>query len=155
MHHPMLRPRERSGPRRRWGQNFLVNTGAAAGIVAAFRPGPEDRVLEVGPGRGALTRLLLGRVGRLTAIEIDPDLVAALREQLAPMAPPGELRIVLGDILQLDLGDLLAGLGASSQRPARVIANLPYNIATAVILRFLLEDMHVSDLLVMVQREVA
>lgn len=138
--------------RRRWGQNFLVNQGAADAIVAAFRPGPDDLVLEIGPGKGVLTRRLLGRVRTLLAIEIDPDLAALLR---AETGDPPDLRIVQTDVLQADLRSLLTGLGASPGRRARVIANLPYNIATAVILKLLGERSLLSDLLVLVQREVA
>ena len=162
---------------RRWGQNFLVNAGAADRIIEAFRPGPSDLVLEVGPGRGVLTRRLAGRVRRLVAVEVDPDLAASLRADLAawaasPQAPPGTpagagrkgrgapegsgaLQIVEADVLDLDLGDLLRGLGATPRTPARMIANLPYNIATPLILRLLEQGPLVLDLLVMVQREVA
>jgi 16S rRNA (adenine1518-N6/adenine1519-N6)-dimethyltransferase len=150
----MLHPRH-GFKGRRWGQNFLVNQGAADSIVAAFRPAPEDLVLEVGPGEGALTARLIGRVGRIAAVEIDPDLAGDLRLRLAGAAGHSGLEIIDGDILRVDLPALFSSLGASPARPARVIANLPYNIATAVILRFLLERAPVRDLLVMVQREVA
>ena len=138
--------------RRRWGQNFLVNQGAADTIVAAFRPRPDDLVLEIGPGKGVLTRRLLGRVRALLAVEIDPDLVTLLRAETA--GAPG-LEIVAADVLEADLRALLLGLGAAPGRRARVIANLPYNIATAVILRLIGERALLRDLLVLVQREVA
>ncbi len=137
---------------RRWGQNFLVNQGAADTIVAAFRPRPDDLVLEIGPGRGVLTRRLLGRVRALLAVEIDPDLVTLLRAETG--GAPG-LEIVPADVLDTDLRALLLGLGAAPERRARVIANLPYNIATAVILRLIGERALLRDLLVLVQREVA
>jgi 16S rRNA (adenine1518-N6/adenine1519-N6)-dimethyltransferase len=140
---------------RRWGQNFLVNQGAADSIIAAFRPAAGDRVLEVGPGEGALTARLVGRVGRIAAVEVDPDLAEDLRRRLAGRAGTTGLEIIHDDILKADLRAILSSLGASPAAPARVIANLPYNIATAVILRFLLERAPVRDLLVMVQREVA
>ena len=73
---------DRFRPRRRWGQNFLINQGAADAIVAAFRPRPDDLVIEIGPGRGVLTHRLAGRVSRLAAIEIDPDLAVPLREDM-------------------------------------------------------------------------
>lgn len=142
-------------PRRRFGQNFLVNEGAIERIIAAFQPEPEDLVLEIGPGQGALTRRLAGRVGSLVAVEIDPRLVARLRDTLADGASPLRLTIVEGDIFAIDLAALLARSGAGSSRRARVIANLPYNIATGVIVRFLPERALVRDLLLMVQREVA
>ncbi len=140
---------------RRWGQNFLVNQGAADSIIAAFRPARDDLVLEVGPGEGALTARLAGRVARIAAVEIDPDLAEGLRRRLAETAETAGIEIINGDILRADLGAIVSSLGATPATPARVIANLPYNIATAVILRFLLERAPVRDLLVMVQREVA
>jgi 16S rRNA (adenine1518-N6/adenine1519-N6)-dimethyltransferase len=153
-------PRDAAGravhrPRRRFGQNFLVNPGAIDTIVRIFRPAPEDLVLEVGPGRGALTRRLAGRVARLAAIEIDPDLAAALRRDLETPGSEGRVRIVRGDVLRIDLEALLRDLGAGPGRPARAIANLPYNIASAVLLRLLSLRRLLSDLLLMVQREVA
>jgi 16S rRNA (adenine1518-N6/adenine1519-N6)-dimethyltransferase len=142
----------RTPAQRRWGQNFLVNQGAADTIVAGFRPRPEDLVLEIGPGQGVLTRRLAGRVGSLLAVEIDPDLAGALSENLGH---PPALRVVRADILKTDLRAALLGLGAGPERPARVIANLPYNIATAVILRLLGERALLRDALLLVQREVA
>ncbi len=143
-------PRLRS--RRRWGQNFLVNQGAADTIVTAFRPRPDDRVVEVGPGHGVLTRRLAGRVGTLVAVEVDPALVSVLRQELEGRQG---LEVLEGDVLEIDLGSLLRRIGAAPDEPARVIANLPYNIATAVILRLLEERAVLRDLLVLVQREVA
>jgi len=148
-------------PKRRWGQNFLVNDRAADHIVKAFAPLPGDLVLEIGPGRGALTRRLLGRVGRLAAVEIDPVLAGQLDERLN--TPPTSLsggpttavEIVAADVLEIDLENVLRRLGAAPGREARVLANLPYNIATAVILRLLEHGPLLRDLMVMVQREVA
>jgi len=151
----MVRRDQASKPRRAWGQHFLVNTGACETIVRAFRPQSDDRVLEIGPGRGALTRRLVGRVGRLLAIEVDPDLAAELRRELCQGADPGRLDLVEGDVLENDLDALLTRLGVDATHPGRVIANLPYNIATAVILCLLGMHGRIRDLLLMVQREVA
>lgn len=148
----MLKPPSRSGTRRRWGQNFLVDEGACEAILGAFRPGSADRVIEIGPGDGALTRRLIGRVARLRAVEVDPDLADRLERDL-DLA--GDEAIVRGDVLHLDLAALLETLGAAPDRPARVIANLPYNIATAIILKLLRDSHLLRDLLVMVQKEVA
>ena len=137
---------------RRWGQNFLVNQGAAESIILAFRPRPDDLVLEVGPGRGALTRRLAGRVARLVAVEIDPELASGLAGDLRSEPT---VEILAADVLQVDLRGLFGGMGATPARRARVIANLPYSIATAVILRLIEERALVADLLVLVQREVA
>jgi 16S rRNA (adenine1518-N6/adenine1519-N6)-dimethyltransferase len=140
--------------RRRWGQNFLVNRGAVEAILTAFHPLPTDRVMEIGPGKGALTELLIARVGRVLAIEVDSSLARSLRERLEPLPGYGHLEVIQADILEIELGDLLLRLGAA-EHPARLIANLPYNIATAVILRCLEQKALLSDLMVMVQREVA
>jgi 16S rRNA (adenine1518-N6/adenine1519-N6)-dimethyltransferase len=141
--------------RRRWGQNFLVNARAAEAIVRIFGPRSDDVVLEVGPGGGALTALLVGRARRIAAVEIDPRLAAALRARFAPESAAGTIAIIEGDILAMDLPSLLAGAGATPERRARVIGNLPFNIASAVILRLIEERRLIADLLVMVQREVA
>ena len=151
----MLKPSSRSRTRRRWGQNFLVDDSAAEAILTAFRPSMVDRVLEIGPGGGALTRRLIARVGWLRAVEVDPDLADRLERDLELAAAGPNAAIVRGDILTIDLPALRDDMGAANDRPARVIANLPYNIATAVILKLLSEGHPLSDLLVMVQQEVA
>ncbi len=141
-------------PRRRRGQNFLVNAGAIRSILEAFDPRPGDRVLEVGPGRGALTEPLVERVGRLVAVEVDRDLAVALAARLERHGRSGRLEIVAADVLDVGIVDLVRRLGPGG-RPARLIANLPYNIATAVLLDCLRSRRLLGDLLVMVQREVA
>jgi 16S rRNA (adenine1518-N6/adenine1519-N6)-dimethyltransferase len=151
----MRRAAESDRQRRRWGQNFLVNEGAADSMVRAFLPRPGDRVLEIGPGRGVLTRRLAGKVARIVAVEIDPALATSLAESLVPSLPPGALEVITGDVLAIDPGEWLDRLGATAERPGRVIANLPYNIATAVILGLVTLRPRLSDLMVMVQREVA
>src|SRR5262245_7767505 len=150
-----FRPDAGFRPRRSLGQNFLVDGAAIEAIVLAFGPRPHDRVLEIGPGQGALTRRLAGRVERLVAVEVDPMLAAGLRASVAPLFPPGSLEILEADILALPPATLLGALGATAARPARVLANLPYNIATAVILALLPLRPAIADLMVMVQREVA
>jgi 16S rRNA (adenine1518-N6/adenine1519-N6)-dimethyltransferase len=140
---------------RRWGQNFLVNEGAADAMVRAFLPRPGDRVLEIGPGRGVLTRRLAGRVARLVAVEIDPALASTLPGSLPPGLPAGAFEVIAGDVLAIDPVDLLDRLGATAAGPGRVIANLPYNIATAVVLRLVTLWPRLSDMMIMVQREVA
>ncbi len=145
---------ERFRPRRHWGQNFLINPGAIETIVSAFAPQQDDRVIEVGPGHGALTEAIVSRVGRLLAVEVDPALAGALEERLDRFRAGGQLEIVEGDVLALGLGPLLRRLDTTG-RPARLIGNLPYNIATEVILSGLRHAPMLADLHVMVQREVA
>ncbi|HEV8199326.1 MAG TPA: 16S rRNA (adenine(1518)-N(6)/adenine(1519)-N(6))-dimethyltransferase RsmA [Candidatus Polarisedimenticolia bacterium] len=138
-------------PKRRWGQNFLIDPGALAAIAAAFRPSPGDHVLEIGPGDGALTRRIAPRVAALLAVEVDPELAATLREEFET----ARVRILEGDVLSFEPERLLADAGAGPGHPVRILGNLPYNIATVIILRYLTRHDLVRDLMVMVQREVA
>jgi 16S rRNA (adenine1518-N6/adenine1519-N6)-dimethyltransferase len=131
---------------RRMGQNFLAEPAALAHILGAAQVGPQDAVLEVGPGLGVLTTELLRRAGRVVAVELDRRLAAWLRERLG-QAP--NFTLVEGDILQTDPGELLGG------QSYQVVANLPYAI-TSPVLRHLLEARPAPQrLVVMVQWEVA
>ena len=137
-------------PRKGLGQNFLVDRGALARIVAAADLSPEDTVLEVGPGVGHLTRLLSEAAGRVIAIELDPNLTNLLRRELADRP---NVEIIEGDILALDPAALTDA--RTTGRPYKVVANLPYYITSAA-LRHLLEAQPPPTLLVVtVQREVA
>lgn len=132
-------------PRKSLGQNFLTDRNILAKILAAAELQPTDQVLEVGPGRGALTELLAGRVKRLVAVEFDRDLAALLRERFS-----ADQSVVLHeqDILKVDFEALL---GAQQYK---VVANLPYNISTPVLFRFLEDRQRFSRLVVMLQKEV-
>ena len=134
--------------RKRFGQHFLEPAWVAK-LVAAIDPRPDESFLEIGPGRGALTAALAPRVARLVAVEIDRDLAAALPDRV-----PALVRVVEGDFLEIDLATLLAG----EPRPLRVAGNLPYNVATPILVR-LLEAADggrtLADATVMLQKEVA
>ena len=131
--------------RQRLGQHFLCDVGTARAIAAALAGEPK-RVLEIGPGRGALTRPLLERLGTVRCIELDDRLAAALPSLLGN--PPG-LEVRCGDALAEDL-DTLAGGG-----PWQVAGNLPYSVATPVVRRLLPRRDLFTRLVVMVQLEVA
>lgn len=133
-------------PRKALGQNFLTDRNIIAKILAAAAVGPEDAVLEIGPGRGALTELLSQRVGRLVAVEFDRDLAALLRERFADNR---QVLIHEQDVLKVDFAPLLG-----DQQRFKVVANLPYNISTPVLFRFLEERERFSRLVVMLQKEV-
>jgi len=128
--------------RKRFGQNFLTDTGVLARIVDAIAPEPGDRVVEIGPGLGALTRRLLDRVRQLDAIEIDRDLAARLANEF----PPERLRLHIGDALVFDF----AALGPR----LRVVGNLPYNISSPLLFRLAEHAPSIADVHVMLQREV-
>ena len=130
-------------PRKRFGQNFLQNHHVIESILQHFHPQPADKVVEIGPGLGALTKPLLGSLDVLTAIEIDTDLQTYLREM--PQAA-GKLSVIDADALTIDYsqwGDHL-----------RIIGNLPYNISTPLLLHMLHFAPHIDDMYFMLQKEV-
>jgi 16S rRNA (adenine1518-N6/adenine1519-N6)-dimethyltransferase len=132
-------------PKKGFGQNFLVDRSVLERIVAAVQLAPDDRVLEIGPGRGALTRLLAAQAGRLVAVELDRQLVPLLTAEFADMP---RVTVIEADILAVDLPALLNG------GSWKVAANLPYNISSQVLFRFLEFRQSFSRLVVMLQREV-
>jgi 16S rRNA (adenine1518-N6/adenine1519-N6)-dimethyltransferase len=129
-------------PRRRFGQNFLVDRHYIERIVAAIDPRPGENIVEIGPGLAALTALLIERAGSIAAIEIDRDLAARLRERFASPA----LRLAEADALEFDFGSLGGDL--------RVVGNLPYNISSPLLFRLADHAQHLRDAHVMLQREV-
>src|SRR5215210_6509369 len=130
-------------PRRGLSQSFLTDVGVTRAIAAAAALDARDEVLEVGPGLGILTQTLARRAGRVVAFELDRDLAAAL-----PRLVPGNVEIVQGDALVLDPADYFAG-------PYAVVANLPYQITSPFLFRYLsLQPAPIRQVL-MVQREVA
>lgn len=135
-------------PRKRFGQNFLVDERILGKIVAAAELSPGDVVLEVGPGLGTLTGALAERAGRVVAVEIDRDLIALLAETVGRRP---NVRLVEGDFLALPLDDLLPADCAAY----KAVANLPYYITSPVILKFLTGGRPWERLVFMVQREVA
>jgi 16S rRNA (adenine1518-N6/adenine1519-N6)-dimethyltransferase len=130
-------------PRKADGQNFVVDPNTVERIVAASGVGPTDTVLEIGPGLGSLTLALARVARRVVAVEIDRGLTAVVRELTAPL---GSVEVHEADALRVDLDALLGG-------PARLVANLPYNVATPLLFAAL-DTEHVVDAYVMVQREV-
>jgi len=128
------------------GQRFLVDRGVLAAIVHAAELSPDDDVLEIGPGPGVLTAALASRVRSVTAVEVDPRMVALLRETLAAHE---NVRVVQADALKVDL------LGIAPRRPTRIVANLPYQITTPLLERFLADDRRPALVVVLVQQEVA
>ncbi len=132
---------------KRLGQHFLVDPAILARIAAAAEPLDGLTVVEVGPGPGGLTRALLAtRAARVVAVEADPRCVDALGDLVAGAAD--RLEVVAGDALALDRREL-------APSPTAIVANLPYNIATELIVRWLREPAGLVRLVVLVQREVA
>jgi len=134
-------------PRKGLAQHFLVDRVAAGRIVDAAQPGADELVIEIGPGRGALTGQLAERFGRMVGIELDSDLCNDLRAALG-----GRARILNQDCLKVDLQALVLEEGC--QR-AVLVGNLPYNITGAIVKRILAARSSLSRAVLMVQREVA
>ncbi|MBI4541339.1 MAG: ribosomal RNA small subunit methyltransferase A [Gemmatimonadetes bacterium] len=132
--------------KRSLGQNFLVNSNLQRKIVDALGTGPEDEVLEIGPGHGELTQHLAGSVRRLTLVELDDQLAGALAERYHGRE---DVVVLHGDILDIPL----AAVSAKPQR-LKVLGNIPYNRTTPILFK-LLERSRPAEIVVMVQREVA
>ena len=128
------------------GQNFLADSRVRAKIVEAADISPADTILEVGPGRGFLTKALAERAGRLVAVELDDALISSLREKFADY---DNVDIVEGDARTVDFESLV---GAAAEY--KVVANLPYYAATPIVRRFLEAPHKPTTLVVMVQLEV-
>ena len=128
--------------RKRFGQNFLADARYVARIVEAVEPAAGDNIVEIGPGLGAITEGLVGGAGRVTAIEIDRDLAARLREQFTP----AHLVLHEADALAFDFRSLGGEL--------RIVGNLPYNISSPLLFRIADVADTVRDVHVMLQREV-
>jgi len=128
--------------RKRFGQNFLIEPRVVADIVAAIAPARADRLVEIGPGHGALTAPLLERLERLDVVEIDRDLAASLARRY----PGAHLTIHTGDALDFDF----AALGPE----LRVVGNLPYNISTPLLFHLASFAPSLRDLHFMLQQEV-
>ena len=136
--------------KKKYGQNFLVDEDVLRATAEAAGLGEEDFVLEIGPGIGTLTQYLAHRAGRVCAVEIDRNLLPVLEDTLDAF-PNAE--VVSGDILKMDLRAL--ALEKNGGRPMKVAANLPYYITTPILMKLLAEGEPVSDITVMVQKEVA
>jgi len=131
--------------RKRFGQHFLHDPGVRQKIVAAVDPRPGDRIVEIGPGPGALTGGLIEAAGRIDAVEIDRDLGAALAARFGD-----RIDLHVGDALEFDFAALARLRGG----PLRIVGNLPYNISTPLLFHLLDTVDEILDLHVMLQKEV-
>jgi 16S rRNA (adenine1518-N6/adenine1519-N6)-dimethyltransferase len=149
--------RPRHSPRKRFGQNFLQDASVIARIAKAIHAQPGDHLVEIGPGKGALTEALIGSGCTLDVIELDRDLVPGL---LAAFSLKPGFRLHSGDVLDFDFPALLDGTqegGHQGDDRLRVVGNLPYNISTPLLFRLLehtgiIRDMHFMLQLEVVQR---
>ena len=141
-----MRPNVHQGhvARKRFGQNFLVDDGIIYGIVNAIDPQPDDVVVEIGPGLGALTNPLLERLPSMQVVELDRDLVERLRNRYND-----RLTVHAGDALAFDFGKL-----KEAGRALRIVGNLPYNISSPLLFHLMDFADDVRDQHFMLQKEV-
>ena len=132
-------------PRKRFGQHFLHDASVIKRILDAIAPTPEQHLVEIGPGLGALTLPLLMRIPILDAIEIDRDAIRDLRSKTTEQS----LRIHEADVLKFDIATL-----RQDSRRLRLVGNLPYNISTPLLFQLIAQRQHIEDMHFMLQKEV-
>lgn len=136
---------QRHAAKKQLGQHFLHDAGIIERIVRAVNPQPDERLVEIGPGQGAITVPLLRAHGALTVIELDRDLLAHLR---ALGESAGKLEVIHADVLTVDFTALAAG------GTLRLVGNLPYNISTPILFHVLAHGAAIRDMHFMLQKEV-
>ena len=135
---------------KKFGQNFLINTGVLEDIIDAAEVTDEDMVLEIGPGIGTMTQYLCENARQVIAVEIDTNLIPILKDTLSAY---DNVRIINDDILKVDINELAREY--NNGRPIKVVANLPYYITTPIIMGLLESHVPIESITVMVQKEVA
>ncbi|RYZ85869.1 MAG: 16S rRNA (adenine(1518)-N(6)/adenine(1519)-N(6))-dimethyltransferase RsmA [Moraxellaceae bacterium] len=132
--------------RKRFGQNFLIDHGIIRDIVRAVHPQRDDQIVEIGPGKGAITQLLADSCDNISVIELDRDLVPWLNVKFEKHS---NFKLFQADALKFDFAQLI-----KNDRPLRIVGNLPYNISTPLIFHLLTYSTQVSDMHFMLQKEV-
>lgn len=133
-------------PSKSLGQNFLINEGVVSRIIEELSPTSEETIIEIGPGRGALTSQLLEKAGLVIAIEFDRNLIPLLEKHFAARK---NFKLLAADALAVDFCSVI-----QPATHARVVANLPYNIATAILQRLIAHRTCISEMVLMLQKEV-
>ena len=133
-----------------YGQNFLIDEFTVNNIVEKSEVNKNDLVIEIGPGLGTLTALLLEKAGKVICIELDPKMITILNERFALY---NNFELINNDILKVDLRKLITE--NSNFKNVKVVANLPYYITTPIIMKLLEDKLDLKTITVMVQKEVA
>lgn len=136
----------KSFPKRRFGQNFLIDRNVIDRIITAVSPQPNQTIIEIGPGRGALTSRLIESAAQVISIELDRELVPELR---AKFATASNFKVIEADALTAAYCEIVR-----PAETARVVANLPYNVGTAILQRLIDQRQCISEMTLMLQREV-
>lgn len=134
------------------GQNFLINDSVVDKIVESAEINKEDLIIEIGPGLGNLTELLLEKAGKVIAIELDQRMLDILTDRFSMYK---NFEIINEDVLKVDLNNLIKINKSSDIRKVKIVANLPYYITTPIIMKLLEEKLEIETITVMVQKEVA
>lgn len=135
---------------KKYGQNFLIDTHVLEKIIAASEIGPDDFVLEIGPGIGTMTQYLCETAREAAAVEIDRNLIPVLEDTLSAYK---NVEIIQADILKLDIADFIQR--KNHGKPIKVVANLPYYITTPIVMGLLEGGLPIQSITIMVQKEVA
>ena len=131
-------------PKKRFGQNFLQDENILINIVKEINPQPDDAIIEIGPGYGALTQKLISATKNLIAVEIDNELVKVIKERFP------QLHLINEDFLETDLSRL-----TSQEKKLRIVGNIPYNITSPILFKLIENNKLIKDAVFMVQLEVA
>ena len=136
-----------------FGQNFLVDRNYISKIIRALNPQPGETIIEIGAGRGALTEFLIESGANVVAIELERGMIAVLRERFAGN---DNFKLVETDALKIDFAETISNFKfqVSSNKPAKIVANLPYNISTAILQKLIEQRSCFSEMILMFQREV-
>jgi len=129
------------------GQNFLIDDSVLDDIIQASEITSEDFVIEIGPGIGTLTKLLLNKARRVCTIELDSDLIPILKEELKEYE---NLEIIKGDALKVDFNEIIG-----DEKSVKIVANLPYYVTTPIISKLLNGNYNINSIIIMIQKEVA
>ena len=153
-HRQVNAARQSSRPKRKpkLGQNFLVDAGATRRIVDALGDISHSVLIEIGPGRGALTKLLAQGAGHLIATELDRDLAKALEHEFRDEP---YVKIVEGDFLSASIPELLRSISVPESARVKVVGNIPYYITSDILLRLFEQHEHIETVVLMMQKEVA
>jgi 16S rRNA (adenine1518-N6/adenine1519-N6)-dimethyltransferase len=142
----MLNQESQHKARKRFGQNFLIDHGVIRDIVRSIHPHKDDQIVEIGPGKGAITQLLADSCDNISVIELDRDLVPWLKVKFEHHP---HFQLFQADALQFDFAQLI-----KNDQPIRIVGNLPYNISTPLIFHLLTYSTRVRDMHFMLQKEV-
>ena len=136
--------------KKKFGQNFLIDSNVLDGIVNAAKVTEDDCVLEIGPGIGSLTQYLAEAAGKVVAVEIDKTLIPVLTDTLSEY---NNVTVINEDVLKVDIDEIVRKY--NDNRPIKVVANLPYYITTPIIMKLFESGAPIESITVMVQKEVA